>query len=91
MLESTTSFDVRATLKQRKSTRLYYCFGSPSRENIPSGLGNNMKIERTTYEILQILSISLTDKTRLRDFFNKTNFNSDKERCGFSEPSLFNF
>lgn len=52
---------------------------------------HDMEIDRTTYEILQILSISLTDKTRLRDLFNKTNFNNDKERCGFSEPSLFNF
>lgn len=51
---------------------------------------HDMEIDRTTYEILQILSISLTDKTRLRDLFNKTNFNNDKERCGFSEPSLFN-
>ena len=52
---------------------------------------HDMEIDRTTYEILQILSISLTDKTRLRDLFNKTNFNNDKERCGFSEPSLFKF
>lgn len=51
---------------------------------------HDMEIDRTTYEILQIMSISLTDKTRLRDLFNKTNFNNDKERCGFSEPSLFN-
>lgn len=51
----------------------------------------NMKLGRITYEILQILSISLTDKTRLRDLFNKTNFNNDKERCGSREPSLFNF
>ena len=50
-----------------------------------------IEIERITYEILQILSISLTDKTIFRDLFNKTNFNNDKERCGFSEPSLFNF
>lgn len=52
---------------------------------------HDMEIDRTTYEILQILNISLTDKTRLRDLFNKTNFNNDKERCGFSEPSLFKF
>lgn len=52
---------------------------------------HDMKIGRSTYEILQILSISLTDKTRLRDIFNKTNFNNDKERCGSSEPNLFNF
>ena len=50
-----------------------------------------MELDRSTYEILQILSISLTDKTILRELFNKTNFNNDKERCGSSEPSLFNF
>ena len=49
-----------------------------------------MQIERSTYEILQILSISLTDKTHLRDLFNKTKFQYDKERYGFNEPSLFN-
>ena len=52
---------------------------------------HDMELDRTTYEILQILSISLTDKTRIRELFNKTNFNNDKERCGSSEPSLFNF
>lgn len=43
---------------------------------------HDMKLGRSTYEILQILSISLIDKTRLRDLFNKTYFNNDKERCG---------
>ena len=52
---------------------------------------HDMLLDRSTYEVLQILSISLTDKTRLRDLFNKTNFNNDKERYGFCEPSLFNF
>lgn len=52
---------------------------------------HDMELDRTTYEILQILSISLTDKTILRELFNKTNLNNDKERCGSSEPSLFNF
>ncbi len=40
---------------------------------------HNMQLERSTYEVLQILSISLTDKTHLRDLFNKTNFNDVKE------------
>ncbi|MDR2385646.1 MAG: IS4 family transposase, partial [Tannerella sp.] len=44
-----------------------------------------------TYEVLQILSISLTDKTSLIDLFNKANFKNDKERSGSSEPNLFNF
>lgn len=52
---------------------------------------HDMKLERSTYETLQILSISLTDKTNLRDLFNKTNFKNIKEKYGSSEPNLFNF
>jgi transposase len=52
---------------------------------------HDMKLERSIYEVLQILSISLTDKAHLKNLFNKTNFNNDKERCGSSEPNLFNF
>ena len=51
----------------------------------------DMQLNRSTYEVLQILSISLTDKTHLKDLFNKTNFQYDKERLGFNEPSLFDF
>lgn len=40
---------------------------------------HDMKLKRSTYEILQILSISLTDKTHLRDLFDKTNFNDIKD------------
>ena len=50
---------------------------------------HDMKLERSIYEILQILSISLTDKTPLRDLFDKQNFNNVKELNGSSEPSLF--
>ena len=49
----------------------------------------DMKLERSIYETLQILSISLTDKTPLRDLFDKQNFNNVKELNGSSEPSLF--
>ena len=38
-----------------------------------------MQLKRSTYEVLQILSISLTDKTNLRDLFDKTDFNDVKE------------
>ncbi len=41
---------------------------------------HDMQLERSTYEVLQILSISLTDKTHLTELFNKTNFNDVKER-----------
>ena len=40
---------------------------------------HDMQLKRSTYEVLQILSISLTDKTTLRDLFEKTNFNDVKE------------
>ena len=32
---------------------------------------HDMRLKRSTYEVLQILSISLTDKTPLRDLFEK--------------------
>lgn len=51
----------------------------------------DMQLNRSTYEVLQILSISLTDKTHLRDLFNKTKFQYDKERFRLNEPSLFDF
>lgn len=39
----------------------------------------DMRLERSTYEVLKILSISLTDKAHLRDLFDKTNFKDVKE------------
>ena len=52
---------------------------------------HDMKLDRSTYEILQILSISLTDKTNLRDLFTKTKFQYDKERNSLNGQNLFNF
>ena len=52
---------------------------------------HDMKLERSVYEILKIVGISLTDKTNLRDLFDKSNINNVNERFGSSEPSLFNF
>ena len=50
---------------------------------------HDMKLERSTYEVLQILSISLTDKTPLRDLFNKNNVNDVKEQIDPLIPGLF--
>ncbi len=50
---------------------------------------HDLQIERSTYEVLQILSISLTDKTPLRDLFNKTNNNDVKEQIAPLIPGLF--
>ncbi|MDD6228600.1 MAG: IS4 family transposase [Bacteroidales bacterium] len=52
---------------------------------------HDMKLERSVYEVLQILGISLTDKTHIRDLFDKKNINDVKLLCGSSEPNLFNF
>ena len=49
----------------------------------------DMKLDRSTYEVLQILGISLTDKTPLRDLFSKTKFNDVKEQSGLDGPNLF--
>lgn len=50
---------------------------------------HDMQLERSTYEVLQILSISLTDKTLLKDLFNKTNINDVKEQFDPLIPGLF--
>ena len=52
---------------------------------------HDMRLERSIYEILQILGISLTDKTHIRDLFEKKNINDVKDLYGSSEPNLFNF
>ena len=51
----------------------------------------DMQLDRSTYEVLQILSISLTDKTHIRDLFDRTKFQNGKERFRLNEPNLFNF
>ena len=40
---------------------------------------HDMQLMRSTYKVLQILSISLTDKTHLRALFDKTIFNDVKK------------
>ena len=51
---------------------------------------HDMQLKRSTYEVLQILSISLTDKTHLRDLFDKTIFNDVKELDYSLFKGLFN-
>ena len=50
---------------------------------------HDMKSERSTYEVLQILSISLTDKTYLTDLFDETKFNDVKELDCPLIPGIF--
>ena len=51
---------------------------------------NDMNLERSIYEVLQILSISPTDKTHLRVLFGKTKFQYDKDRFRPIGLNLFN-
>jgi hypothetical protein len=52
---------------------------------------HDMKLERSVSEVLQILGISLTDKTPLCDLFDKKNINDVNVLYGSSEPNLFNY
>ncbi len=45
----------------------------------------------SVYEMLQIVSVSLTDTTPLRDLFGKPNYNIVNELDDYSEPTLFDF
>ncbi len=42
-------------------------------------VGHDLKIERSTYEILQVLGISLLDKTPVNELFNYIDYNNIKE------------
>ena len=52
---------------------------------------NNIKLESNTYEVMQIFSISLNDKTHLKDLFDKTKIQYDKDRFGFNGPNFIRF
>ena len=48
-----------------------------------------MEISRPIYEMLQLVSVSLTEKTLLDKLFGKPNYNIVNELDGSSEPTLF--
>ena len=52
-------------------------------------LQHDMQLKCSTYEVLQILSMSLTDKTPLRELFDKTYSNDVKEQSGPLIPGVF--
>jgi hypothetical protein len=52
---------------------------------------HDMQLERSVYEVLQILSISLTDKTHLMNLFSKSKLKNVKDQSGLDGPSLFDF
>jgi hypothetical protein len=50
-------------------------------------VANDLKIERSTYEILQILGISLLDKTPVKELFTNIDYNNVKE-LNYNQLSL---
>jgi len=50
-------------------------------------VANELKIERSTYEILQILGISLLDKTPVKELFTNIDYNNVKE-LNYNQLSL---
>ena len=50
---------------------------------------HDMQLERSIYEVLQILSISLTDKSHWVDLFSQSKFNNVKDQSGLDGLSLF--
>ena len=50
---------------------------------------HDMELDRSTYEVLQVLGISLTDKAPLKDLFSKSKFNDVKDQSGLNGPDLF--
>src|SRR5574344_785921 len=50
---------------------------------------HEMKLERSTYDVLQILNTSLTDKIHLTDLFSKTKYNDIKDLDCPLLPGLF--
>ena len=50
---------------------------------------HDLQLKRSTYEVLQILSISLMDKTPLVDLFERSDFNNVKELDCPLFPGLF--
>ncbi len=52
---------------------------------------HDMKLERSIYDVLQILGISLTDKIHLSNLFDKSDIKNVKDRYDSGELNLFNF
>ena len=52
---------------------------------------HDMQLTRSTYEVLQILGVSLTDKTPLYDLFNNNQLNDFKELNDSNGQLLLNF
>ena len=52
---------------------------------------HDLQLKRSTYEVLQILGVSLTDKTPLYDLFNNNQLNDFKELNYSNGQFLLNF
>lgn len=52
---------------------------------------HDLHIDKSIYDVLQILDRNLTHKTHLPELFDKSKIKNFKDQIGPSEPNLFNF
>ena len=64
-------YNVKLLLLYKSLNARYFC--------LIAIVGNKLKVDRSTYEILQILSIYLLDKTPLNELLTNMNYNDVKE------------
>ena len=64
-------YDVKLLLLYKSPNIRYFC--------LIAIVGNKLKVERTIYEILQILNIPLLNKTPLNKLFTNQNYKDVKE------------
>ena len=52
---------------------------------------HDLHIDKSIYDVLQILDRNLTHKKLLPELFDKSKIKNFKDQIGPSEPNLFNF
>ena len=52
---------------------------------------HDLHIDKSIYDVLQILDRNLTHKILLSELFDKSKIKNFKDQIGPSEPNLFNF
>ncbi len=52
---------------------------------------HDLHIDKSIYDVLQILDRNLTHKILLPELFDKSKIKNFKDQIGPSEPNLFNF
>jgi len=75
----------------RVGIRIYTLLSSYTAYCLVAIIQHDMKLERSTYEVLQISGISLTDKTPLKKSFDKKKPDLYNEQIDDLQSKLFDF